>query len=100
MYSFRSATLWPLSFIVFFLLLSSCKKDKFESLSSDSSKSIFHSTNLPISIPEAKSFFEKLNLTPQSSYDGDSVKMLNIIIEPIWDEAYLVDPDKVGFQNE
>lgn len=77
-------------FIAFFVsLLFSCKKDKFETISPDSPKSNFHTPNLPISISEAKSFFDKLNLTPQSSYDGDSSKILNIRVEPIWEEAFL-----------
>ncbi len=84
MRTLRLVTLWPMLFVAFFIaLLLSCKKDRFDALQASAS------INLPISVSEAKTYFEKLNLNSQSSFEGDSTRMLNIDVEPLWGEAFL-----------
>lgn len=79
-------TSWPLILIALFLgILPSCKKDGINTQHSFSSPE-----NYPISIGEAKAFFEQLKYsTDQQSLGNDSTRIFNLPVVPNWNEAHL-----------
>jgi hypothetical protein len=88
MRKFELVTKWPMFFIALFLsITTACKKDGLDKFDSHlDSKSI---QNHAISIAEAKSYLQSLNLPAASSLIGDSLRILNIDIDPDWEDAYL-----------
>lgn len=84
MKNLRLVTMWPLIGIgFFFALFMSCKKDNFDVILKSSNQA------KGINISEAKSYFEQLKLSNQSSFEGDTARILNIGVEPLWNEAFL-----------
>ncbi|MBN8680671.1 MAG: hypothetical protein J0M29_20775 [Chitinophagales bacterium] len=79
-------TSWPLILIALFLgILPSCKKDGI-----NTQHSFSFPENYPISIGEAKAFFEQLKYsTDQQSLGNDSTRIFNLPVVPNWSEAYL-----------
>jgi hypothetical protein len=82
------ATKWLfIAIAVFIGFTTSCKKDVLDSVGSRPTS--VSSGNHAISIAEARSYLQTLNLPVASSLVGDSLRILNIDIDPDWDEAYL-----------